>query len=393
VSAAPSPSPTPSKPSAPSPIDESFGDLEGFTSAPSGERIKADKKTPETPPEDKIQDEEKPVTPLVEKKPDETPPGDRKLPTRTAELRTAYEKTKLERDEYRARNEALQEKLKTFEGQNVDELKSTLEAREKRLKELENTIRFAKFEESDEFKERFQQPFLNAYQTGRGKTKSLKVIGAEGERQGTEADFDSIVRIPDDDQAAELAAEMFGAKASIVLYHRERVYEANEAMNRASEEFKKHGSEREKQTTEAMKKSGEQRLSLWNKLNADAAEKFPQYFKPVDGDEKGNELLQKGYEIADLAFSGGVDKDGRPIPPEKMVAIHASVRNRAAAFGRLVHQNKTLTDKIVALEADLAKFKESEPGGGEGGETSKPSQQTPGSGAWESDLEKRAIPA
>jgi len=100
---------------------------------------------------------------------------------------------------------------------------------------------------------------------------------------------------------------------------------------------------------------------LWTTLNEGAATKYPQYFKPVEGDEKGNELLQKGFELVDKIFL-----DGGDLQPEEAIKLHSQVRNRAAAFGRLAFQNRTLTEKVAALEKELAQFKDSTPKNGDG---------------------------
>ena len=77
----------------------------------------------------------------------------------------------------------------------------------------------------------------------------------------------------------------------------------------------------------------------------------------------GNQRLAKGFELADRAFSEN------PLAPNltaeqrrSIVERHAAVRNRAAAFGRLVYQNDQLTTERDALKKELAEFKSTVPG-------------------------------
>jgi hypothetical protein len=52
-------------------------------------------------------------------------------------------------------------------------------------------------------------------------------------------DFDTIMRVGDDEQASDLATEMFGNKAPLVLMQRERVNELNGKRIGALEHFRK----------------------------------------------------------------------------------------------------------------------------------------------------------
>lgn len=393
-----SPLSTSHPPPAGSPLHDSFSDLEGFTSDP--DSGKSNPKSADKPVEQKLKtpeeiEDEKALEAPIEKpaenpaeKPADKPtekPGDQKPPSRAAELRTAYERTKLERDELKAKYEAASSRLKELEGVNPEEFQKRIEAAEKRAKDYEDKLKFTNYEQSEEFQEKYRKPFIDAFSTGRARVRALKIIAEDGtERQGTDADFDRIVQITDDGQAADLAAEIFGSKAPLVLMHREKVYERNEAMNRASEEFKKTGSERQKQSTEQLQKEAAHRMDLWTKFNKQAAEKYPELFKPIEGDEEGNKLLEEGYKLADLAFSGD-----NSLPPEKMVAVHSSVRNRAAAFGRVLRQSRKLQGQLKDALSELEKFKASVPGAGEGAKTGAAKQ----SDDWESDLEKRAVSA
>lgn len=241
-----------------------------------------------------------------------------------------------------------------------------LEERDKRLKALEEDLRFTSFERTDEYKTKYEKPFVRAFNQGRSKTAGLKVTDAEGNlRQGTEADFDVIMRIPDDATAAEKAAEMFGNQAPAVIWHREHVQSLNNDRVTAIEEARQGGEARAKEMVEkqarekADMETRQQKIAgEFKRLNDEAAEKYPQWFKPEDGDDKGNELLQKGYSLAAAGFNGA------NTPPEEMVKIHSAIFNKAAGFDRMVYKNTMLANKVKELETELAQFKKSEPTGG-----------------------------
>lgn len=390
----------------PQPFNDAFADLEGFSSAPDGTPNKppasgeppGDNGEVETPPEGsdtKPEDKKHDKTPQDKPPQDKGKPGDKppeKPKSRIVELSKAYEGLKakhrqLEQDLLAKNAEIEAIKSKPVEDPEKKSLQEKLTEREKRLSDLENEIRFKHYESSQEYKEKYEQPFIDAWQAGRAKTASLKITDSEGNiRQATKEDFDKIAMIGDDDQAAELADELFGSKAPMVLYHRERVQELNAAKVKAVEDYRKQGSEREKQFSEQSKQQQEKMRGMFEKFTAAAIEKFPELFKPVEGDEKGNELLKKGFDLVDAVFNGKVSE----IPPEKLVAMHAAIRNRAAGFGRLLHQKRGLEAKVAELEKELAEFRGSEPGAGDG--DGKPKGGAEEGLNWEAGLDKMARP-
>lgn len=401
-------------PSTPQPFNDAFSDLEGFTSAPGDEgppktgKAKAsdmpptDKGEVETPPDVDPKPDDKPHDKTPQDKAPEKPPQDKtpeKHKSRIVELSKAYEGLKakhrqLEQDLLAKNAEIEAIKSKPAEDPEKKSLQERLAEREKRLADMESEMRFRHYEGSQEYKEKYEQPFIDAFQTGRQKTASLKIVEQKNEetgevlspsRQATAADFDRIAMIADDDAATELAHQMFGNKAPLILYHRERVQELNNAKFKAVEDYRKQGSEREKQFAEQSKAQREKMVGMFNQITNQAIEKFPELFKPVEGDDKGNELLKKGFDLVDSIFK---NENVNQIPPDKLVAIHAAVRNRAAGFGRLLHQKRGLEAKVAELEKELADFRGSEPGAGAG--DGKTKAKVEDGSDWESQMDKLA---
>jgi hypothetical protein len=108
-----------------------------------------------------------------------------------------------------------------------------------------------------------------------------------------------------------------------------------------------------------------QEVAMFRKHDAEAAEKYPQFFAPIPGDDEGNAILARGFRDADLGFFNAND-----LPDERRVALHSAIRNRAAAFGRLVHQLKSKDTKIAELQKELEEIKGSTPGPGQVGRES-----------------------
>ena len=300
------------------------------------------------------------------KPPEEPPTGPMKAP----ELRAAYAKVK-------ERAAELEKELESYKsgGKPVDEGEkkayvSEIETLKNQLEEADKTIKAVAYERSQEYHDKYEKPFVDAWQEGVQTVQGMNVQTQDGDtRKGTPEDFAAIMQVQDNEQAANMAQEMFGANAFYVLSQRRDIIKLHQKRVRALDEFQSNLTERQKaeqgKMQEQAKAQEEKRIqaqALFKKFNTEAAEKYPQYFAPVDGDDEGNELLARGYRDADLAFSAAQE-----MPIEKRVRLHSAIRNRAAAFSRLVHQLKSKDGEIEALKAELDEIKGSTPGPGQEG--------------------------
>lgn len=358
-------------------MDDAFNDLDTL-SAPKPKP--AATQTSQSKP-DEVKEE--PESSEVPKKPPEQQKAeqakDGKQPNKTATLRTAYENVKRRNQELEQQIREVQQN-KPQEDPRLKTYQERLEAAEKRREELESEIRYSAYERSPEYLDKYQKPFEKAYQWGRQSVTHLKVLNEDGSsRPAVPEDFDKILLIPNDGDAVDAAESMFGNKARLVLDHRWEMKKLDAARYEAIEDFRKQGGERQAKMTEAEARHREHIGQEWTKLNQEAADRFPKWFKPEDGDEDGNNLLEEGYALADKAFSSGNGKS-----PEEMVRLHASIRNRAAAFTREVYRNNKLSERVSELEKQLAEYQSSEPGPGEGGGPKVESD------SWESELDKLA---
>lgn len=299
-------------------------------------------------------------------------------PLPAPELRKAYQDLK-------AKHAQLQKEYETFKAAPREDpekktLAEKLAAAEKHRQQLDQELRHTAYERSAEFKERYHAPFVSAYELGRETASQFKVTDAEGnQRQGTADDFDTLMQIPDADAAARWAEEVYGTtRAAALLNHRQEVIKLARNRNNALQEAQKTAGEREKARQEASTAQQRALSEKWSKLNTEAAEKYPHWFKEEDGDDKGNELLRKGYNLADSAFNGN------NLSPEQMVELHSAIRNRAAGFDRLAYKYNKANRRIKELEAELKSFQDSEPKNGDGKrtESNEPSEMD-----WERNLE------
>ena len=254
-----------------------------------------------------------------------------------------------------------------------------LSAHEKRIQEYENHVRTTNYAKSQEYKEKFETPYVNAFLAGRNKAAAMKVIERKDEsgaittqqaRQGKAEDFDEIFRIQDDDAAADRAVELFGeARAPLILFHRENAQEKRNAGLQAIEEMGKKGQEYDKQQRELSERQMNEANTTIDNFRNMAVEKYPTLFKEIEGDAKGNDLLARGRHLLDRVLQGGKAlADGEePMTQEELAIAIAAVRNKAAGFDRLVHRLRTAEKERDDYKKKVEEYEASEPVPGEGG--------------------------
>ena len=254
----------------------------------------------------------------------------------------------------------------------VKEIEDRAAKIEARAKELEEEIRYVNYSKSQEFQEKYQKPYEDSWKKWMGELGELTVAdGAGSERPIQPQDLLELVNMPLQ-KAREAANNAFGDFADDVMSARKEIRGLFESQNKALEEARKGGEQRQQEVQKQLQVQREALAKnineLWTKSNelAQADEKVGKFFKPVEGDNEINGRLKKGYEIADRAFSiNPLDPNLTPDQRAEVVRHHAAVRNRAAAFGRLVYENEKLSAKAVELEAELGKYKNAQPGAGE----------------------------
>lgn len=380
-------------------IDSAFAEFDEMLGKPDVSTVESQidesgNETPPAPPEVKTTKPAQPAKPAAKPeaaKPAADQPVDKMAPK---QLREAYTVAK---NRIAEMEKAITElKSKPADNGELKALQEKLAEREKRMEDIQKELEFTAFEKSERFKETYEKPYHRAWNLGRAWVASLTVKdpGTGDVRQGTPADFDAIMQLSgqDPDQAAELMDAMLGGKSASVAPYMAKVNEHLQNMQEALKEAREKGVTRDKENeTRVSKQSQEIRESIesaWKRFQGEAIEKYPHWFKPTEGDEEGNKALEKGFEQAARAFSklNAADPNLTPEERQQIVASHAALFNKAAAFPRLVVQLKQRDAKIAALEKELSGFRSSQPGGGAGAPRSGGS----GDEGWESALEKLA---
>ena len=358
----------------------------------------------DTPNEDDapLETPDKPAAKPADKpKADDAKPAAAK-PPKAASLREAYDKLKQERADLDRKLQEYQEKEKTWKPneEKEKEFSAKLTAAEKRAQELEEAVKFSDYSKSTEYQDQFVKPFNDAFERGQKIASQYNITGEDGNvRRATAEDFNAIMQISDPDAAAAKIEELFGTgvKASAINAARQAVLENFEARNNALNEWKTKGSERQKQQMEQQTRFQQELAKDFGDSVRSGQEGLPEIFKPTEGANEENDILDRGYRLADLAFDALPPSEFEKLPdfvkkdmvngrlhPKAKVKLHAAIRNKAGAFDRVRFQNKQLAKQVKDLQSKLDGFKSSQPGNGQ--ETA-PNRETSGNASL-SDVDK-----
>lgn len=327
------------------PLNDPFADLdELFRDDPADKG--AAKGTPETPgAKPEAGDKPKPAD-----APKLSAPPEEEIPAGPKQLREAYAlKVKRVKE-----LEAELSSKKPGEDPEKAQITQRLADAEKRYQELQDEIRFVAYERSQEYRDKYVAPLEAAFKRAYTDIEQLPATDSEGNPIKASPDqFNALLRmsLP---QAIKAAKDWFGDASEYVMLRRERIIDLNEARQAAVEQFRKEGGERAKREQDIRQANLQRRNGEFHKLVEDGLTKRPALFKAADDDAKGKELLTKGFEWADRAFT-----------PQATVADHAALRNKAAGYNFAVYRWRAAEAKVKSLEKRLADYEKSEPGAGD----------------------------
>ena len=293
-------------------------------------------------------------------------------------------------DQFKTRVATLERELLETKAKVPDETTSKrFEAAQKRATELEEEIRYVNYAKSQEFAEKYQKPYEEAWAKAIGDLTELQVTLEDGTSRKADAkDLLMLANMPLG-QARTVANQMFGDAADDVMAHRRRVIDLSDAQNKALTEARKAGDERQQKAVAAHAEVAK----LWGKFIAEDADKLD-WLKPKEGDDEHNAKLEKAMNLVDGSFAqSATDPKLTPEQRAEVVRKHAAVRNRAIAYSTLRLELTRLKKQLDEKDKELKQYQASAPTNGTaGGRT--PEQQTPSNPMEraKASLRKSAVP-
>jgi hypothetical protein len=302
-------------------------------------------------------------------------PAAKNEPASLKQFREQYEMTKKERDDFAAKVAELERAKSEGTRKEVEEatkaLKAEMDSIRKNAEELDTEVRYLNYTRSGEYKQKYEAPLREAWQTALGDIEGIRVTDEDGtERDANHQDIMALLNVPVA-KAAIIAQETFGPAAPEIMAHRRRLIELTQARDKSIAEWKEKGAQREVEKSKQLESRQTRSRDLFESQFADYEKTHAQLFGREEGDEDGNKLLDESDRLVRIALKGeGIDADmGYDDKVDLITKAQAQVALRARAYGRERLRVIRLQQKVAELEKKVGKVRSSEPGQGEGTST------------------------
>jgi hypothetical protein len=302
-------------------------------------------------------------------------PAAKNEPASLKQFREQYEMTKKERDDFAAKVAELERAKSEGTRKEVEEatkaLKAEMDSIRKNAEELDTEVRYLNYTRSGEYKQKYETPLREAWQTALGDIEGIRVTDEDGtERDANHQDIMALLNVPVA-KAAIIAQETFGPAAPEIMAHRRRLIELTQARDKSIAEWKEKGAQREVESKKQLESRQTRSRDLFESQFADYEKTHAQLFGREEGDEDGNKLLDESDRLVRIALKGeGIDADmGYDDKVDLITKAQAQVALRARAYGRERLRVIRLQQKVAELEKKVGKVRSSEPGQGEGTST------------------------
>lgn len=280
-------------------------------------------------------------------------------------------------DQFKERASAAEAKIIELEKQVGSEeqrkaASTKLQELESQVKAMSEDLRYYEGEKYDPDVKKAKEDYNRAFNRAMKELKSV-VITDPATQQPRAITVNDLAELAFMDlaQATQVAKDAFGDVAPYVMDHRNEIRRLWDSQEQVKEDLKKNGSVREQQRMEAAQKYTKALSDFvtqtYEKANAEAAAdpKHGHFFKPREGDAEWNTRLENGFKLVDEAFTANAhDPKLTAEQRAEVIRKHAAVRNRAAAFGPLRHENEAIKKKLADALAELKQYKDTTPTAG-----------------------------
>lgn len=272
---------------------------------------------------------------------------------------------------------------------------------EARAKELEDHLRFIDYQNHPEFHEKYQKPYDDAWNRVMRRLNGVRVSNPDGSTRAVDVkDILELGSLPAD-VMIEKAEEKFGKLGMMVAERVEEIKQLGEAKADALSKAKTDGLQKlkddEDRTQKQHKEIKDFANQTWEKAHKELSEhsKYAEYFKPKEGDDEHNAVLEKGKAFVTKAWAESPLEPGLSNQErETRVKRQAKMQKFAEGFGAQRLVINRLKAENEQLRADLAQFKGSEPKTeGQRPETTNGVQPGYNLDAFEAALAQRARPS
>lgn len=251
----------------------------------------------------------------------------------------------------------LEQKIASYESKGMDTtaLTEQLTAREKALQAAQSELAAIRYEKSDEYKKKYDQPFTEAAEYAKQVIENLNVIEGDGERAAKWNDFAAIWNLPPGRAEME-AQKMFGAASAVVLRHLDKLRDLDHARKQALRDHEAGATEREKAARAQQAQASERINAAWKMAEKELIERNPDHYGEKPGDDERNSLWKESLALVDQAYTGRAK-----LNETELVVLDANVRLQAAAYPVLVRELAQTKHQLEQYKIRLGEKEGSKP--------------------------------
>lgn len=262
----------------------------------------------------------------------------------------------------------LEAKLKAIEGkavaspgdaEKVAALEKRIEALSGETTTYKQCLAAADFRHTPQFQS-FRERGGRLLSKGHQLISGMTYTEADGtQRPATKEDFDFLRAVPASKRGDIAKAALGDFNAFQIASLASQIDDVREESDIAAEEFAKHD-ETNRAQREQMSKSELAKFDGAVKAGIERIKADPKrgkWFTPDAADPEAAKLLNEGYESVEKLINGS-----NHLPAETVAENAAVLRAQAAAFPRVLLEVNRLQAKTAALEAELVKYRGSDPG-------------------------------
>lgn len=297
----------------------------------------------------------------TETKPEASKPAEKPEPKTTIapELRKRLAEVEQSDKAKAAEIEALRKQNSEYQNRRyvTPEMEKEIEANKAQMAELRRQLAETAYEKSDEFKQKYIEPYNQAKAAALEMVEQYQVtIDEDGNtRPATKSDFLRVAQALPGERAM-IARKLFGENSLNVLADIRDLERMSREANNAIKQHRDGLDAKTKQEQETWEGTQKQFESARQLSRQQLAKEYPEFFGEPEDPELA-EAWKKGNEFVDSAAQRAADMSA-----EERAAVSEVMRARAAWFPRGHKENTKLKAELAEVKAELEKYRASDPG-------------------------------
>jgi len=236
---------------------------------------------------------------------------------------------------------------------------------EKRFKAADEELRFTNYSKSEEFQEKYEKPFHEAWQTAVAELGQVPLFLDDGTtRNFTSQDLLQMANM-DPGQLTTTLKKLAPDFSDDIKAHIREVRKLSAAQTKALSDARKKGTEFFENKSKGFETAKTETAKIWNEELEKT--KTRELLQQKEGDDEWNSAIQNSTTLIESAFKGNaLDPRLTPEQRQQLLKDKVKMRTRALEAPLLKLENTRLKGQLGKVQKELDEIKNSGPSGGGG---------------------------